>query len=270
MPSTSLYRLSPFLGKGAGSPSNTKSLGARPSSIPSDILIHAAIWPQLIWAENWGLCPCVRWRPSPPPQKGAEHPSPKKFRLVYCGQTAGWIKMPLGTKVGIRTGDSVLNGDTAPLPTKGADATWYEGRPQPRGLWVRWGPTPTSQKGGGGRGQSPPNFRPMAIVAERLDGSRWHALGMEVGLGPVHTVLDGDSTPSPKQGAEPPPPKKKKFGPSLLWPNGCMHQDATWYGGRPGPTRHCVRYGPSYPQKKGTPIPPNFWPMSFVTKWLDG
>jgi len=26
----------------------------RPSSIPSDILIHAAIWPQQVWAENWG------------------------------------------------------------------------------------------------------------------------------------------------------------------------------------------------------------------------
>jgi len=44
-------------GWGAGSPSNTKSPGPRPSSIPSDILIHAAIWPQQIWAENWWLCP---------------------------------------------------------------------------------------------------------------------------------------------------------------------------------------------------------------------
>jgi len=26
----------------------------------------------------------------------------------------------------------------------------------------------------------------------------------------------------------------------------------------------------SYPQKKGTPIPPNFWPMYIVAKWLDG
>jgi len=43
-----------FFGEGtAGSPSNTKSLELRPSSIPSDILIHAAIWPQQIWAENW-------------------------------------------------------------------------------------------------------------------------------------------------------------------------------------------------------------------------
>jgi len=30
----------------AGSPSNTMSLGPRPISIPSDILIHPAVWPQ--------------------------------------------------------------------------------------------------------------------------------------------------------------------------------------------------------------------------------
>jgi len=28
---------------------------------------------------------------------------------------------------------------------------------------------------------------------------------------------------------------------------------------------------PATPRKKGTPIlPPNFWPMSIVAKWLDG
>ena len=48
--------LSPF-GEGAVSPFNTKSPGSRRSSIPSDILIHAAIWPQQIWAENWGVAP---------------------------------------------------------------------------------------------------------------------------------------------------------------------------------------------------------------------
>ena len=40
-----------------GSPSNTKSPGLRRSSIPNGILIHAAIWPQQIWAENWGAVP---------------------------------------------------------------------------------------------------------------------------------------------------------------------------------------------------------------------
>ena len=33
---------------------------------------------------------------SPPPTRGQ---SPQFLAHVYCGQTAGWIKMPLGTKV---------------------------------------------------------------------------------------------------------------------------------------------------------------------------
>jgi len=27
------------------------------TSLPRGILIHPAIWPQQIWAKNWGLCP---------------------------------------------------------------------------------------------------------------------------------------------------------------------------------------------------------------------
>ena len=34
--------------------------------------------------------------------------------LVYSGQTAGWIKMPLGTEVGLVPGDMVLDGYPAP------------------------------------------------------------------------------------------------------------------------------------------------------------
>jgi len=37
-----------------------------------------------------------------------------------------------------------------------------------------------------------------------------------------------------------------------LWPNSWMDQDATWYGGRPRPRLHCVRWRPSSPQKRGT------------------
>jgi len=100
-------------------------------------------------------------------------------------------------------------------------------------------------------------------------------LGVQVGLGSGHIVLDGDPAPSPpkghspspiirlhgswhlvwrwasvqpycarrgpscppKMGAEPPP----IFGPFLLCPNGWMHQGATWYGGRPRPGRLGVR-----------------------------
>jgi len=41
---------------GAVSPSNTTSSGPRPPSLPRSILIHPAVWPQQIWAENWGNC----------------------------------------------------------------------------------------------------------------------------------------------------------------------------------------------------------------------
>jgi len=51
-----------LIGEGrAGSPSNTMSLGSRSTSLPSGILIHPAIWPQQIQAENWGLCPFGEW-----------------------------------------------------------------------------------------------------------------------------------------------------------------------------------------------------------------
>ena len=38
---------------------------------------------------------------------------------VYCGQRAGWIKMPLGTQVDLGPGHIVLDGDPAPPPRKG-------------------------------------------------------------------------------------------------------------------------------------------------------
>jgi len=42
-------------------------------------------------------------------------------------------------------------------------------------------------------------------------------LGLQVGLGPGHIVLDGDRPPPPKKGAHP-----QFFGPCSLWPNGWM------------------------------------------------
>ena len=75
-------------------------------------------------------------------------------------------------------------------------------------------------------------------------------------------------------GTQPPPQNRGQslpiFGPSLSWPHGWMHQDATWYGGRPRPTRHCVRCGPSYPQKMGTPTHPIFGPcLLWPNGWMD-
>ena len=73
------------------------------------------------------------------------------------------------------------------------------------------------------------------------------ALGVEVDLIPGHIVLDGDPVPLPIKGAHPP-----ILGPCLLWPNGWMDQDATWYEGRPW-CRHIVLHGDLAPppQKKG-------------------
>jgi len=58
---------------------------------------------------------CVRLGPSSQ-RKGDS--SPHFSAHVYCGQTPGWIKLPLRTEVGLRPGDIVLHGDPAP-PRKG-------------------------------------------------------------------------------------------------------------------------------------------------------
>jgi len=124
---------------------------------------------------------------------GTHLPSPKGARPpilahICCGQMAAWIKMPLGIELGLSPGDFVLDGDPAPSPKRGRspqifcpcllrqigwmdqDDTWRGGRPQPRGLFVRWGPSPLPKKGA----ESLPNFRPMSIAAKRLHGSRCH------------------------------------------------------------------------------------------------
>ena len=78
--------------------------------------------------------------------------------------------MSLGIEVVLSPGDFGLDGDPAP-----------------------------SQKGGGGRGQSPPQFSAHGYCC-RMAGWIKMALGMEVGLGPVHIVLDGDTAPLPRTG----------------------------------------------------------------------
>jgi len=54
--------------------------------------------------------------------------------MTIVAKRAGWIKMPLGTEVGLGPGHIVLDGDPAPPPEKGAQ---------------------------------PHNFRSMSVVAER-------------------------------------------------------------------------------------------------------
>ena len=103
--------------------------------------------PCLLWPNRWmdvhgtwhGGGPrsrpkCARWRPSSPPQKRGH--SPQFSAHVCCGQTAGWIKMRLGTKVGLGSGCIVLHGDaTAPSqmghrpPIFGPCLLWPNSRP---------------------------------------------------------------------------------------------------------------------------------------------
>jgi len=103
-------------------------------------------------------------------------------------------------------------------------------------------------------------------------------LGMQVGLSPGHTVIDGYPAP-PRKGAQQRPHSKFMGagfacvriirGPCLLWPNGWMDQGETWHGGRPRPSRNCVKWGPSSPTQRGT-ARSKFCAMSVVAKRLDG
>ena len=94
-------------------------------------------------------------------------------------------------------------------------------------------------------------------------------LGIEVDLGPGDVVFDGD--PFPLKGARPP-----VFGPCLLWPNGWMDKDATWYRSRPQPRAHSVRRGPSsHPPSNGAQQPPSLfgpcllWPRSPISATVE-
>jgi len=105
-----------------------------------------------------------------PPEKGHTHPYPI-FAHVCCGQTAGWIKMPLGTEVNLGLGDVVL--DRVAVPPKRSTA------------------------------------QPLV------------------------------------------------FGSCLLWPNGWMDEDTTWYRIDLGPG-HIVLEGVPALRERGTAAPPLF------------
>ena len=87
------------------------------------------------------------------------------------------------------------------------------------------------------------------------------ALGMEVDLGPGHIVLDGDPAPLRQKGGRGPP----IFGQFLLWPNGWMHQDASWYGCSLGPGHIVLDVDPA-----ATPAPQIFGPcLLWSNDWMD-
>jgi len=175
--------------------------------------------------------------------------------------------MPLGMDVGLSPGDFVLDGDTVPLPKKGAEtpkfvAHVYGGQTagwikMPLGMKVGLSPgdsvldgdpDPSPQKGV----EPSPQFSAHFYCAQTA-GCVKMPLGMAVGLSPGDFVLDGDPAPFPKRRRSP-----AIFGPCLLWPNGWMDQDSTWHGGRPWSSPHCARYGHSSPPQEGSRAPSQF------------
>jgi len=89
-------------------------------------------------------------------------------------------------------------------------------------------------------------------------------LGMQVGLGPGHTVLGGDPAPPSLKGHNPP-----IFGPYLLWPTAWIKMPLGMEIGLD--LGDFVLYGdPVATSPKGGADPPNFRPMFTVTKRLDG
>jgi len=124
---------------------------------------------------------CARWGASSPPPKGA---TVSQFSAdVCCGQTAGWIKMPLDTEVGLGPGHCVRWGPSSPPQKKergiGPQFSSHVCCVQTAGLIkmplrtkvgvgpdniVRWGPRslPHKQRG------TAPNFRPMSVMAKWL------------------------------------------------------------------------------------------------------
>ena len=97
---------------------------------------------------------CVSWGPSPLPKKGR---SPQFSAHVYCGHTAAWIKLLLGTEVPLGLRDIVLDKDPAAPPPKGHS----------------------------------PKFSANVRCGQTAGWTKM-SLGMQVNLGPGDFVFDGD------------------------------------------------------------------------------
>jgi len=140
------------------------------------------------------------------------------------------------------------------------DASWYGGRPQPRRLCVRWGPSLLPQKG-----WSTTQFSVLVYCGQMAAWIKM-PLGTEVGLGLRNTVFDVDPATPRKKGT----PTPTQFRPCLLWPNGWVDEDATWYGRRPWLRPHCTTRGPSSRESGTAAHPPLFgpcllWPRSPIS-----
>jgi len=90
----------------------------------------------------------------------------------------------------------------------------------------------------------------MLVYCRHMVGWIKVPLGMEVASTQTTLCYMGTQLPLPQKGNSSPHPI---FDPCLLWSNGWMDQDVTWYGGRPCPWPHCVRWDPALLQKAHSP-----------------
>ena len=167
---------------------------------------------------------------------GTPLPFPKRrphqfLAHVYCGKTAGCMKLVLGMVVGLSPGDFVFDGDI-PLPQKGAEpppqfsAHFYCGQmagciKMPLGTDV--GLSPGDFVLDGEQGAESPKTFSAHVYCGQTAGWIKMPLGTKVGLSPDDSVLDEDPNPLPKG--------KRRPG----------DQDGSWHGGRPWSSPHCVR-----------------------------
>ena len=154
---------------------------------------------------------------------------------MYCGRTVGWIKTPLGVEVGLGPGDIVLDGDPA-CPQKGGIL---------------------------------PNFRPMFVVAKRMDGLRCHLVWTKTSAQATSGIMAKPPDASgyhlmetqflpPKRGHSPQFSAHVYCGQTA----GCIRIPlSTEVSLGPG---DIVLHGDPAPPKKGHA--PNFRPMSIVAK----
>jgi len=112
--------------RGIWAPSNTCFLGPTQVHNPNGISIGSAVL-GIPFVKRFALCCRTVVCPVL---------SVLSVTLVYCGQTVGWIRMPLRTKVSLGPDHIALDEDPAPSPQKGTQPSifgqfllWPNGRP---------------------------------------------------------------------------------------------------------------------------------------------
>ena len=147
---------------------------------------------------------------------------------------AAWIKMSLGTELGLGQCDFVLDGDPAPPPQKGAE---------------------------------PPKFSAHVYCGQTVGWMKL-VLGMEVGLSPGDFVLDGDSVHFPQKERSPLPKFSAHFycGETAA----CIKMPLGMEVGL-GPGDFVLdRDPPPHSLKRGRSSPSKNKPMFIVAKRLNG